>query len=335
MKDFTALLQGNAPLSLVFLYGLLTSIHCIGMCGAFVISASVGTTPNGGKARRAVQYNLGRVISYTLTGALAGGFGRFFSFTGIFKGIIPLAGGAVLVVMGLEFSGLFKKLKIRLPSLSVGLIGKLPRSMFLVGLASAIFPCGPLQAMQFYSLGTGSFFGGAIAMLVFVLATIPVLFTLGIAGAAIPPRFTSLVTKVSGVLLLIMGLLMFGRGLALSGVRLDPSSFFAAKERTVTAMPRGDAQLVVWDFTTKLYPKIVVRRGVPLKWIILTDKKFVGECTATIEVPEFGIRAQLHEGENVFEFVPDTEGTFPYHSWCGMIFAEIQVVEIDTGGEKP
>lgn len=335
MKDFTALLQGNAPLSLVFAYGLLTSIHCVGMCGGFVISASVRAEPKGGKARRAVQYNLGRVISYTLTGALAGGFGRFFSFAGILKGIIPLVGGAVLVVMGLEFSGLFKKLKIRLPSLPAGLIDKLPKSMFLLGLASAIFPCGPLQAMQFYSLGTGSFFGGGIAMLVFVLASIPVLFSLGIIGAAIPPRFASIVTRVSGVLLLVMGLSMFGRGLALSGVRVDFSSFFAGRERTVTAMPRGGTQLVVWVFTTKLYPEIVVRRGVPLKWIILTDKKFVGECTATIEVPEFGIRTQLHEGENVFEFVPETAGTFPYHSWCGMIFAEIQVVEIDTGGEKP
>jgi len=49
----------------------------------------------------------------------------------------------------------------------------------LVGLLNGFMPCGPLQAMQLYALGTGSFIAGATSMFMFSLGTVPLMFGLG------------------------------------------------------------------------------------------------------------------------------------------------------------
>jgi len=38
---------------------------------------------------------------------------------------------------------------------------------------NGILPCGPLQTMQLYALGTGSAFKGAASMFIFALGTVP------------------------------------------------------------------------------------------------------------------------------------------------------------------
>jgi len=60
------------------------------------------------------------------------------------------------------------------------------------GLLNGFMPCGPLQAMQLYALGTGSFIAGATSMFMFSLGTVPLMFGLGaissIAGGKLRKR---------------------------------------------------------------------------------------------------------------------------------------------------
>ena len=81
-----------------FLVGMLGGVHCVGMCGGIVGALSLGM-PARGASRWGVQlgYNLGRILSYTLAGVLAGGLGYFFS------GMLPVqhAQQALLLVAGL------------------------------------------------------------------------------------------------------------------------------------------------------------------------------------------------------------------------------------------
>ena len=62
---------------MLFIIGLLTSVHCIAMCGGINLSQSI---PRGGKISfvPALRYNLGRVVSYTATGFVLGCAGWLF-----------------------------------------------------------------------------------------------------------------------------------------------------------------------------------------------------------------------------------------------------------------
>lgn len=67
-------LADNASLGLVFLVGLLTSTHCIGMCGGILLAQTTDARVVTGRSKRGLiasaAYNGGRVVSYTAVGAL-------------------------------------------------------------------------------------------------------------------------------------------------------------------------------------------------------------------------------------------------------------------------
>ncbi|MFQ9446462.1 MAG: sulfite exporter TauE/SafE family protein [Christensenellales bacterium] len=65
--------KAGMSLGALFLVGLMTSLHCVAMCGGINV-ASAGNT-----RRSAILYNLGRVVSYTLVGAIVGALGSAFS----------------------------------------------------------------------------------------------------------------------------------------------------------------------------------------------------------------------------------------------------------------
>jgi sulfite exporter TauE/SafE len=77
--------------------------------------------------------------------------------------------------------------------------------------------------MQLYALGTGSFFLGALSMLLFSLGTTPLMFGLGALSSILSGRFTRIMMRVSAALVLILGIMMLNNGLSLSG--LNPFYF--------------------------------------------------------------------------------------------------------------
>jgi len=87
----------------------------------------------------------------------------------------------------------------------------------LVGLLNGFMPCGPLQAMQLYALGTGSFIAGATSMFMFSLGTVPLMFGLGAISSIAGGKFTQKMMRISAVLVIVLGVVMFNRGLSLSG----------------------------------------------------------------------------------------------------------------------
>lgn len=63
-----------------FLIGLTGGIHCFGMCGGIVGALTLGLPPAPGhplliRLPYLLAYNLGRILSYVIAGALAGGIG--------------------------------------------------------------------------------------------------------------------------------------------------------------------------------------------------------------------------------------------------------------------
>ena len=84
-------IQSDIELGMLFIIGLLTSIHCVSMCGAINIAASKDNNNTAmKKLKKPVLYNLGRLLSYTVMGGIIGGIGSIFSINYYIQSIIIL-----------------------------------------------------------------------------------------------------------------------------------------------------------------------------------------------------------------------------------------------------
>src|SRR3989339_534064 len=184
--------EASISYPLLLLIGFLASFHCIGMCGGLVVSYSAGLAAKNpekktGFSRLHLQYNLGRLISYTLIGGILGGAGSFFGVNPAFSGFIMLLAGFFMILMSLSLFTKFRwleKINFRWPQfMARWLYGQKhasnPKSPLIIGLLTGFMPCGPLQAVELYALGTGSVASGAISMGLYALGTIPLMFGFG------------------------------------------------------------------------------------------------------------------------------------------------------------
>jgi sulfite exporter TauE/SafE len=162
-----------------FLAGLVTSVHCVGMCGP--LSCSWAVKPGEGFARNTALYHGGRFLAYALAGAMAGALG-----------VMPLSwfqSGAGMVLPWL--------MVLAFVLVGIGLDRHLPKPAFLakplraiqlrafqmkpgwraglLGLATPLLPCGPLYVMLGLAMVNGSAMRGAEFAGAFALGTLPLL----------------------------------------------------------------------------------------------------------------------------------------------------------------
>ncbi|MGZ9409421.1 MAG: urease accessory protein UreH domain-containing protein, partial [Methylocystis sp.] len=102
----------HMSLGLLFLLGLLTGFHCVGMCGAFVVSYAAADARAGRSSFVShLSYGAGKTLSYTAIGAAFGWLGAFIAFTPMLRGVAGVAAGAFLIIFGLNMLGLFAPLR--------------------------------------------------------------------------------------------------------------------------------------------------------------------------------------------------------------------------------
>jgi sulfite exporter TauE/SafE len=330
--DFMPKIGQNMSYGILFLSGLLTSFHCLAMCGGINLSQNLQTRDNSparGTAERllpGVLYNAGRVLSYTLIGGVVGAVGSVVAFSGALRGVVAIAAGAFMVLIGLNLSGLLPSFPfLRMPkwiSRKVYASGS-AHSRFAVGLLNGFMPCGPLQAMQLYALGTGSFLGGASSLLVFGLGTVPLMFLFGAASSFLSAGLTRKMMRAGAVLVAVLGFGMLSQGLSLSGVSLMPGALPAASSDAADISE--DVQEITTTLTSGRYAPITVRAGVPVRWTIVAGEKDLNGCNYALVIPKYGIEKELSPGNNTIEFLPEQAGTFPYSCWMGMIRSTITV----------
>jgi uncharacterized protein len=214
--------MSGIDLGTVFLVAFLGSIgHCIGMCGGFIMAYSAAKI--GQDWSRAHQgtahflYNIGRVVSYMVIGAVFGLLGKVFAFSMTSKGILFVLIAVLMVLMGLSLMGKLKFITyIESSGANSNLFRRLFRalvssktlpSFFFLGMLNGFVPCGFVYFFAAFAAATASPLWGAVVMLVFGLATVPILFTVGFfAGLARKMRFREVAVKVAGALVIFYGL---------------------------------------------------------------------------------------------------------------------------------
>jgi len=170
----------NSPTA-AFVAGLVTSLHCAGMCGPLACSLMPVRGDSADAATVSTTYHLSRLFGYATLGALAGAAGRlpleFLS--------SPLARWLPWVLV-LFFVAMAFRLDRHLPKPAA-----LGRFMFklnlwmrsrprvqaaaALGFATPLLPCGPLYFVLGLALLSGSAMRGVEFMLAFGLGTVPLL----------------------------------------------------------------------------------------------------------------------------------------------------------------
>ena len=199
---------------------LLGSPHCAGMCGGFVCFYAGGDAA----ARRAAHaaYNLGRLASYVVLGALAGALGAGLDRAGALAGVSRAAavlGGTIMVTWGL--SRALAAAGVRLPSVVPAgvperLVGGALRRLrghsptaraSAIGLLSTLLPCGWLYAFVATAAAAGSAGGGMLVMVAFWAGTLPLMIGLAWGAQRMLGPLRRRLPAVSAAVLVVLGLL--------------------------------------------------------------------------------------------------------------------------------
>lgn len=330
--NFIPSVNSKASLTMLFLVGLLTSVHCIGMCGSINLAIVMKNSDNG--IRNPLLYNLGRVISYTLTGAIVGGIGSVLSYNVGIQATIIYITSIFMLMMGLAMLGW-------LPAFLFPLIPKMPKGMkkvfnskqgpLVVGLLNGLMPCGPLQAMQLYALASGSIFMGALSMFIYALGTVPLMLGFGILFTKLRGKYNIIIQRISSVIIIFLALFMFNRSLNLMGINLNQmlkNVYESTQTRNYeVATIKDGVQYVSINLTYKGYKPIVVQKGIPVEFNIKVDDISYYGCTNSIRIPTLGISQDLDTGDNIIKFTPTKIGDITYTCWMGMVTSNIKVVD--------
>ena len=190
----------NDPVTLTsaFLLGFFSTLHCIGMCGGIIgaLSLSLPAAIRSNKPKLFIfvlAYNLGRIISYSTAGLIAGAAGTsVLQSAGFDQGhtVLRIIGITMMVAIGLNLTGWLPQLasleKIGIPvwkrlepiGRKLVPVASLPKAL-AYGLIWGWLPCGLVYFVLIWALTAGDAIHGALTMLAFGLGTLPTLITAG------------------------------------------------------------------------------------------------------------------------------------------------------------
>ena len=225
LLNFEKVADSTMGFGMLFVIGLMTSVHCIAMCGGINVSQCLSENKKF-SGLYPVMYNLGRVVSYTVIGFVLGfagmlfGTGENLGVSSIIQGLIKSFAGIYMVIMGVNMLGFvpqIKRLTFHLPNF-IGKFRVKNSQPFVVGLLNGFMPCGPLQSIQLVALARGNPFTGGLSMFAFSLGTVPLMLGLGSLVSVLGKRFTEKMMTGGAVLVTVMGLAMVSQGASLTGM---------------------------------------------------------------------------------------------------------------------
>ncbi len=206
--------------------GFLGGVHCLGMCGGVVgtLTFSLDSKVQASWWRMLpyqMAYNLGRISSYVLIGALFGflgaSIGSIATFLPIQQGLQVVA-GLFMIALGLYLGGWWFGIvviervgqvvwkKIAPYTKRLGAVKTIPQA-WLYGLIWGWLPCGLIYSMLIMAMSSGSAMDGALIMFAFGLGTLPNLLLMGVFAF----YFTKLaqnrwVRRFAGISVISMGI---------------------------------------------------------------------------------------------------------------------------------
>lgn len=198
-----------------FLLGVLGSAHCIGMCGGIASSIALAQTSN--KTLSLLLYNVGRISSYALAGAILGSF-DFLMRYGSMELILRSFAAFMLIAMGLYIAQWWRGLtkvealghklwRFISPAASRLLPVKNLKQAFMLGALWGWLPCGLIYSTLIWSSAANDSTTSALLMLFFGLGTLPAMMTTSLLAKQLQSLMRkSISQKISGSIIIAFGL---------------------------------------------------------------------------------------------------------------------------------
>jgi len=336
-----------SSLPIVFLVGITAGVStCMALIGGLTLAISARFSekhPNSTsiqKFKPHLFFNLGRIISFFVLGGIIGAFGSLFQLSTTVLGLMTIAIGSVMLILGLQLTSLFPKLstyKLTLPKELSRLLGINEHkdqkyshlNTFIAGALTFFLPCGFTQAVQLYAISTGDALRGALTLGVFALGTAPGLLGIGGLISSLKGAFSNVFFKFVGLIVIFLAIFNISNGYNLSGIKFFSQSNKASnavevKDLNVTLENGVQIVKMVQNETGYIPNSFTIRKDIPVKWIITSEN--VNSCASSIFSQAIGVRKFLKQGENIIEFTPKEIGEILFTCSMGMYRGTFNVV---------
>ncbi len=210
--------DNNTSYLSLFLIGLVTSTHCIFMCGGIMISSAKIKALDFKKntIKNSIYYNISRVLSYSLLGLIFGLIGKYLLFSVKVKSIIYIFTSIYIIFSGMSLLGLpiARKIEYALPSLCK--IKKYNKNFgpLFAGLFTALMPCGASNTIFLLAVSSGNALNGFLSLLSWSLGTVPLMMFFPLISLIFKKKEGVLI-RINVIFLITLGLNMLIMGLKL------------------------------------------------------------------------------------------------------------------------
>ena len=216
-----------------FIFGLISSFHCIGMCGPIAMMLPVDRNNQAKKTLQIITYHIGRLSAYATIGLLFGLLGRGFFLAGMQQKLSIFIGIAMIFTILIpekifakyNFSKpIFKLISKIKTTLGNQFKNKSFKSLFIIGLLNGFLPCGMVYVALFGAIAMQSASFGIIYMLLFGLGTVPMMSSIVYINSYLTVPIRNKIQKAIPIIAVVLGVLFILRGLGLGIPYVSPTN---------------------------------------------------------------------------------------------------------------
>lgn len=224
-----------------FIFGLISSFHCIGMCGPIAMMLPVDRSNAAKKITQILTYHIGRLTAYSTIGIIFGLVGKGFFMAGM-QQKMSIFIGVVMIMIVLIPEKIFARYNFSKPvfrviskikqTLGSQFRNKSYKSLFTIGLLNGFLPCGMVYVALFGAIAMQSVSVGVLYMILFGLGTVPMMTTVVYLNSFLTISTRNKIQKVIPYVAILIGVLFILRGLGLGIPYISPSNMSLFVQQT-------------------------------------------------------------------------------------------------------
>jgi sulfite exporter TauE/SafE len=215
------------------LFGLISSFHCIGMCGPIAMMLPIDRSNQTKKVFQILLYHLGRLTAYGMLGLFFGILGKGLFLAG-FQQKLSIFVGIMMIIFVIvpekklaqyNFSKPIYKLISKVKShLGAQFKRKSPDALFTIGLLNGFLPCGLVYAALFGAIAMQSELLGVAYMVLYGIGTIPMMSAVVLISNFITVPVRNRIQKLIPIVVILIGSLFIVRGMGLDIPYISPNT---------------------------------------------------------------------------------------------------------------
>ena len=215
-----------------FIFGLISSLHCIGMCGPIAMMLPVDHNNPTRKALQVMTYHIGRLTAYALLGLAFGMLGKGLYLAGL-QQQVSIGVGIMMIVIAVVPERIFAKYNFSKPVYKLisnlkSILGKQFKkksfdALFTIGFLNGLLPCGLVYAALFGAIAMQNVALGMTYMILYGIGTVPMMSLIVYTSGLLSMPMRNKLQKGIPVVMVCLGVLFIIRGMGLGIPFLSPT----------------------------------------------------------------------------------------------------------------